>query len=51
MGIGYDIISSPNWPLEVVNFLLEIKIEREKEVIKKIINPLGKQRKKCYSFF
>lgn len=50
MGIGYDIISSPNWPLEVVNFLLEIKIEREKEVIKNH-KSFGKTEEEMLQFF
>ncbi len=50
MSTGYGIISSPNWPLEVVNFLLEIKMEREKEVIKNH-KSFGKTEEEMLQFF
>lgn len=50
MNNKYNIKSSPIWPFEVVNFLLEVKLEKEKEIIKNH-NSFGKTKEEVEKFF
>lgn len=47
---GYNIDDCPIWPLEVINLLLEIKMESEKEVIENH-NSFGKTEEEMKDFF
>lgn len=50
MNSEYNVKSSPIWPLEVMHFLLEVKLENEKGVIENH-NSFGKTEEEMIDFF
>lgn len=50
MNSEYNIKSSPIWPYEVIHFLLEVKLEKEKEIIENH-NSFGKTEREMEDFF
>ena len=50
MNNKFNIKSSPIWAFEVVNFLLEVKIESEKKVMENH-NSFGKTEEEMMDFF